>query len=577
MNIKKIINLAIFICLVFFLAIIFKKNFYVNDAEAVGNCGNGICTPQVEDCNSCPQDCGSCPVPTPTTVPPTATPGPVTPTVPPDLIPEPTSSSPTATSAPGSSTETPTVSTTAAPSPTPTPIIPPIIITNLKQKMILKEKVFIIQGRVIPSEFTEIVNAEISIDDGLNWIPLTLNNNNFIYRFSGLEDNNYLILIRALDKADNYGYSERATLVVDNYKPMIGGSTFNLGPLFLNPNSDGRITSIVGNKNNLVVSTQGGVTEAAAVTDEKTFSLKRIGDTNLWQGEIIFNQDGLKNIKIIVKDGIGTTAERELNHIIVHKSGVIINAKNNQIITNARITVFYFDGITNEWVEWDGSSFGQKNPQYSDQSGRYSFFLPAGEYFLKIEAKNYRQVLSSKIVLNKESIISDRIKLEPEPVYLNFLFLPQQITVNPQQAVNDKFLYKTPNNQLADFKIEDLNDKDLSINKDFPKKKIIIFISSWSSETVNQLSVIEKFQQENKKAELVLIGLQDSSSQFDSLLKRGRYDLEGYVSFYGQVAEILNIKTLPEYYFINSDNKISYIYSGLINKETLIKLFNKLK
>jgi len=454
--------------------------------------------------------------------------------------------------------------------------VPPIVELNLEKNQIIDSSEFVIKGKVIPSEFTEIVSTEISNDGGINWTPLILIGNNFTYRFNGLEDNDYKIIVRALDDAGSYGYSKEATLVVDKLKPLIGGSSFNLGPIFLNPNSNGLINSIIDEKNNIVVSTQGGVVEATVVSNGKTFNLERIADTNLWHGGIIFNQDGLKDLKIIVKDGAGSSSERVLNQIMIHKSGVVIDQNNNPI-SGAKISVFYFDDDIQDWVEWDGESFGQKNPHYTDRSGRYSFYLPAGEYYLKIVSQSYRQAVSNKFIVNGQSIISDNIKLESMPVFLNFLFPPQQFSVKPQQITNNNDLYQKVNIPLKDFEIADLNDKKLSIIADFPKKKIIGFISSWSNEAVDQLRILEEFSKENIKIPLVLIGLQDSSSQLNSLFNRGRYSLKGYVSQYGEAGEILGIKTLPEYYFINSQNKITFVYSGRIDKDTLFKLFNKLQ
>lgn len=463
---------------------------------------------------------------------------------------------------------------------------PPKIILNITDNEIIKTGSINIKGTVTPSKYAPITNVEISKDGGLNWIPIDLVDNDFSYTFEGLEDDNYTIVVRALDQAGNYGYSQTNSLVIDQFKPTIGGNIFNFGPINMFPNQDGLISSIINKTNNITISTKGGVVKASLVSDGLTFPMTRIADTNLWQGKFLFNTEGKKNLKIITEDGANNTSSKDLEDIIVYKSGHVTDS-NNQPIPDARITTYYYDNQTSDWVLWDAASFDQQNPVFTDKEGRYGLYLPEGEYYISVDSPSHRSLISDKFKITNQSIINSDIKLSYLPnlkinlpiVNKNIVFkiptIPSSINVTPIEAGENR-LVELNREKLPEFQIESI-DKDLSITKDFPRKKILLFISNWSTESINQLSIVKSIKESNKEIPIILIGLQNSPFEIDSLLKRGRYNFEGYASTQGEIPENLQVNTIPHYYFINSDNLIEYKYSGSLDKKKVIELFNKMK
>jgi hypothetical protein len=58
-------------------------------------------------------------------------------------------------------------------------------------------------------------------------------------------------------------------------------------------------------------------------------------------------------------------------------------------IKNASVSLFWFDPQTNRYELWDAGRFQQANPQTTDERGTYSFLVPPGSYYLKVEAPGY--------------------------------------------------------------------------------------------------------------------------------------------------------------------------------------------
>jgi len=58
-------------------------------------------------------------------------------------------------------------------------------------------------------------------------------------------------------------------------------------------------------------------------------------------------------------------------------------------ISNATISIYWFNSETKKYELWDAGKYQQKNPQTTDDSGTYSFLVPPGSYYLKVEAAGY--------------------------------------------------------------------------------------------------------------------------------------------------------------------------------------------
>jgi len=59
-------------------------------------------------------------------------------------------------------------------------------------------------------------------------------------------------------------------------------------------------------------------------------------------------------------------------------------------IPEAEVSIFWRNPSTGEFELWPAKNYSQKNPQITDKTGRYSFLVPEGEYYLKIETDGYK-------------------------------------------------------------------------------------------------------------------------------------------------------------------------------------------
>ncbi|PIU16578.1 hypothetical protein COT20_00175, partial [bacterium (Candidatus Gribaldobacteria) CG08_land_8_20_14_0_20_39_15] len=83
-------------------------------------------------------------------------------------------------------------------------------------------------------------------------------------------------------------------------------------------------------------------------------------------------------------------------------------------IKNAVISLYVLDPKTKKYQLWDSKYTNQPNPQITDQTGQYSYLVPEGTYYLKIEAKNYKVFKTAPFKVQEENGVHKNIELEKE-------------------------------------------------------------------------------------------------------------------------------------------------------------------
>lgn len=79
-------------------------------------------------------------------------------------------------------------------------------------------------------------------------------------------------------------------------------------------------------------------------------------------------------------------------------------------IEGAYVTLYQKDG--NNWKIWDAEKYFQKNPQITDASGEYTFFVPKGEYYLKIKRTGFKTYKTESFTIDGE-MLNKNIKIVP--------------------------------------------------------------------------------------------------------------------------------------------------------------------
>jgi hypothetical protein len=87
-----------------------------------------------------------------------------------------------------------------------------------------------------------------------------------------------------------------------------------------------------------------------------------------------------------------TMGKREIRLItVVDPEGYIYtNSTLGKVrIADASSSIYWFNPLTKEYELWKAEEYQQKNPQITDDTGKYSFLVPPGKYYLKIEHSDY--------------------------------------------------------------------------------------------------------------------------------------------------------------------------------------------
>ena len=443
------------------------------------------------------------------------------------------------------------------------------------------------------SLLVEVSKVEISIDSK-SWQIAKQLGNTFSITLNKLEDGNYPILARAFDSAGNIGTSDIQTLIVDTIPPIIGGGVQTLGPQILIPDINGRITIVAGAQTTLVLSMKGGVTKAKIEGEFGSFPLTPQPESNLWFGNLKFDTKGEKQLKISAVDGADNRTERNLNTILVEDFGKVIDGKKQVPIEGAKVSIYFFETQSKQWILWEGESYGQPNPQKTNKEGAYSFMVPAARYYVEVQKPGYNSMQSEILDLSETSIINYKFPLSSKPKLIFNLpifgevilttpsfappqTLPSNATASQSSNIRPKITF-TRGTPAPKLELPDLNNKKLKLS-DFKGKKVFLsFISPWSAQSLEQAAILSKASLKSLSDEkIVAVLLQESIASSETFMKRGNYKFQALVDVNGETAANYKITLLPQNFFIDSEGKIQEVYVGVLSSKQLIEKFKKFK
>ena len=442
-------------------------------------------------------------------------------------------------------------------------------------------------GFAASSQFASITKAEISLDRGNSWQVASRAGNKFTFRVKNkLEDGNYEIMVRAFDNAGNIGYSPRQTLIIDTIPPIIGGSMHTLGPQILLPQANGVMRIAAGSQVQITLSMKGGPIKARVETQEKSFDLEKITGTNIWKGELKFDKSGENQLKIEAIDGAGNKTERNLHTILVEDFGKVLDSKTNAPLEKAQVNVYFYEKSSQTWILWEGSSYGQSNPQTTDNRGHYSFMVPPGKYYMEVKTSGFETVQSEILKLSQTSNLNFTFPLKPKPnivldipilgeVKLSIpTFVPQTIkTEKPQESLKIRQL-QLLNNPAPPLVLPNLQKREINLSDLKGKKIMVSFLSPWSPPSLEQASIFSNLSTSLlSDQEILTVLLQESQASAETFMKRGNYKFPVLVDRDGQSATNFQVTLLPQHFIIDSQGSIQEIVNGVISQnEALEKL-----
>ena len=90
-------------------------------------------------------------------------------------------------------------------------------------------------------------------------------------------------------------------------------------------------------------------------------------------------------------------------------------------VPGAIVTIYYFNPESKSYEEWPAKDFQQENPQITDIRGTYSFLVPGGTYYTKVEAPGYMDYESKPYQVEEGGGVHMNIELRPKYWWLKIL------------------------------------------------------------------------------------------------------------------------------------------------------------
>lgn len=442
------------------------------------------------------------------------------------------------------------------------------------------------------AKLVDLSKVEVSIDNGKSWQITHLSGNTFSITMAPLEDGNYPIHVRAIDRLGNIGQGITQTLIIDTIPPIIGGGMQSLGPQILTPNKYGRVSIVAGIETTIAMSMKGGVTAAEIKTDTKSFTLSKKEGTNIWFGSIMFASGGEKPLTVSAIDGAGNKTKRQYNTLHVLHSGIVVDAKTRREIERASVTLYVYEPVSQQWIVWEAESYGQKNPQQTDKKGGYSFMVPPGKYYLEVQTTGFKSMQSEIITASDTSILNYVLPLTSKPkIEFTLPVFGKIILTTPSFFPPETFLMPKTDSKsniptlpdtilggpAPNFSLPNLENKNIHLDQFKGQKMIVSFIAPWSSLSQEQapfLSEASSGLPENQA--ILVILLQESSATTQTMMKRGNYGFPVVSDKDGSTATNYNVTILPHHVFIDVNGQIQKTYTGVLTKEELLHALEKI-
>ena len=81
-------------------------------------------------------------------------------------------------------------------------------------------------------------------------------------------------------------------------------------------------------------------------------------------------------------------------------------------VDDAKVTLYWMNPETKLYEPWPAKKYQQTNPQITDITGRYSFLVPEGNYYLKVEARGYAIYYTEEFEVKNGVGVHENIELK---------------------------------------------------------------------------------------------------------------------------------------------------------------------
>lgn len=128
--------------------------------------------------------------------------------------------------------------------------------------------------------------------------------------------------------------------------------------------------------------------------------------------------------------------------------------------------------------------------------------------------------------------------------------------------IGEKILEKAP-----DFKLKDLNGKEVSLSDYKGKNVLLNFWASWCPPCRAEMPDIEKLYQETKNTDTVIlaVNLGEDRDTVKSFIDENKYNFDILLDSDQRTAAKYNISSIPSWFFIDKDGNIVTSHIGAMS------------
>jgi thiol-disulfide isomerase/thioredoxin len=143
----------------------------------------------------------------------------------------------------------------------------------------------------------------------------------------------------------------------------------------------------------------------------------------------------------------------------------------------------------------------------------------------------------------------------------------------PSSQLNNKI-----KRMSQDFKLKDLDGKEISLSSFKGKKVFLNFWATWCPPCQAEMPEIEKLYQETKTSDLVILAvdLGEDKSTAKAFIDKNKYTFKILLDTDGKLASDYNISSIPSSYFIDKDGYIVATHLGSMNLAQMKSYINLL-
>lgn len=428
----------------------------------------------------------------------------------------------------------------------------------------------------------DISAIEYSIDGGINWYKslFTASSQKTIsYSFTPpiKEDGNFIVLVRAKDKAGNLGVSRKNTLIFDRIPPKIGGAIVTSGPQITPLDAKGIMQFPSYVNHSLLFTSIGGAIDITVIATSSgkengqkyEFKAKKNPASSVWSADMLFEKSGDYNVTIIAVDGADNRTETKIAPIHILESGTVVFGGKG--VKDSKITVYTFDEVSHSFKEWRADPYLQENPRKTGASGEYSFTLPKGKYYLSVDAKGYKKIKTNIFALDNTTTINSKFELQKVKKLNLGIFaiqLPNLISVHvPLKLEAESLTAQNKVNATVGQKVKSftLNSEDQKLTESIFKGKITIIgiTNSFLPQTPVVIESLNSFSDAQK----IVLFPHESDSYIQTYKKRGGYKATFLADPDGVLLDFFKTTILPSYVLVDEQGIVKKIDTSVFSNK----------